>query len=153
MWAKNWSILIHCTKLLYIRLKIIQSFTKISDDVINMHADLWPLSLPLSNHSSRIAEWPSPQPIRRKICRILLSTVTMTAVWKSQRHPAVRALQGRASGPSPYLKTTMSAPPRMAASERWNTPRMVRRNELLLLSFRNISLDLLHLTAFLLLFK
>lgn len=85
------------------------------------------LSLSLSNHSSNIVEWPSPQPIRRKICRIPLSKVIMTAVWKSQRHPAVRVLQGPVLGPSPYLKTTTSALPQTAASERWNTPRTVRR--------------------------
>lgn len=91
--------------------------------------ELWPhlVSFCLSNHSSPIVEWPSPQPIRHKICRIPLSTVIMTVVWKNQRRPAVRVLRGLVSGPSPYLKTTTSAPPLTAASERWNIPRMVRR--------------------------
>ncbi len=123
LWICRIFIRIHSYSL-GIRMKIIY---KMPDNVINMHTGpstspcLCPITAPTSPsdllHSqsgARSAGSLSAQLLWQRSGRV-------------RGQPAVRVLQGPVSGPSPYQKTTTNALPQTAASERWNTPRMVRR--------------------------
>lgn len=65
----------------------------------------------------------------------------MTAAWRSPRPPAARALQDPVSAPSPCPRTTTNGPPLMAASERWNTQKLVGASDFCYISFGRVSLD------------
>lgn len=76
----------------------------------------WPASSDTPSPCSYLTDAsPSPPPVRPKSCRTHPSTVITTVAWRSpRRHPASHP-RDPDSAPWLCLRTTMSAPPLMAA--------------------------------------